>query len=163
MTNITVPHITATAERGRAWKWMAGGIGAVVVVVLVLLGSMLWRMSNVPADLDFSTTRASEHGVFKATIRPAVDPIPINTMHHWTLHVVTPDGKPVENATITLQGDMPQHGHGMPTNPEVSTYLGNGDYGVDGMRFQMTGWWVVDFDVSAGGQRDRVSFNLLLK
>ncbi len=31
------------------------------------------------------------------------------------------------------------------------------------MKFQMGGWWVVDFDVSAGGKTDRVSFNLVLK
>ena len=163
MTSIAFTPITARPKRGRAWQWIAGGIGAVVIVVLVLLGSMLWRMSDIPADLDFSTTRASEHSIFTATIRPEVDPIPINTMHRWALHVATPDGRPVENATITLQGDMPQHGHGLPTKPEVSTYLGKGDYLVEGMKFQMTGWWVVDFDVNDGGKRDRVRFNLLLK
>jgi hypothetical protein len=31
------------------------------------------------------------------------------------------------------------------------------------MKFQMTGWWVVDFDINAGGTTDRASFNLLLK
>jgi hypothetical protein len=163
MRTATVTHDTPTATRGRSLKWIVGGIGAVLVIALASLGFMFWRMHAIPSDLDLSTTRASTNGVFRATIRPAVEPIPINRLHSWTLHVETPDGKPVENATITPHGDMPQHGHGMPTTPEVSTYLGQGDYLVDGMKFQMGGWWVVDFDVSANGKTDRVSFNLLLE
>jgi hypothetical protein len=31
------------------------------------------------------------------------------------------------------------------------------------MKFQMGGWWVMDFDVTVAGQTDRVSFNLMLK
>ncbi len=162
MNTLSVPSATATKQPGRTWKWIAG-VSALVVVALAVFAFMNWWMNAMPADLDFSTTRTSVHGVFRATIRPMVDPIPINTLHSWTLHVETPDGKPIENATITLHGDMPQHGHGMPTTPEVSTYLGQGDYRVDGMKFQMTGWWVVDFDINAGGTTDRVSFNLLLK
>ncbi|HET9539438.1 MAG TPA: FixH family protein, partial [Candidatus Limnocylindria bacterium] len=57
---------------------------------------------------------------------PAVPPI--NMVHQWILHIVTADGTPVEGATITVGGDMPAHGHGMPTQPEVTADLGGGDY-----------------------------------
>jgi hypothetical protein len=144
-------------------KRLVIGVSLAVAVVLLAAGFMVWRMNYVPANLDFSTARASEHGLFKVTIKPGIDPIPINQIHTWTLHVETPQGQPVENATIAVNGDMPQHGHGLPTKPEVGPYLGNGDYQVDGMKFQMTGWWVVDFDITAAGQTDRASFNLLLK
>jgi hypothetical protein len=63
---------------------------------------------------------------------------------------------------ISVDGDMPEHGHGLPTRPEVTRYLGNGDYLVEGMKFQMPGWWVMDFDVTVDGQSDQVHFNLLL-
>ena len=150
-------------KRKVPWGWLWLTIGAALVAVFVAAGLMVWRMNYVPSDLDLSTMRTSEHGLFKATIRPAIDPIPINQIHAWTLHVETPEGKPVENATISVDGDMPQHGHGLPTRPSVSAYLGNGDYQVDGLKFQMTGWWVVDFDISAASQTDRARFNLLLK
>jgi hypothetical protein len=163
MSSLTASQQLSGAKRGRALKWVAIGIVAVVVLALVVVGVMALRMSYVPSDLDYSTTRVSQQSIFKATIRPAVATIPINTIHSWTLHVETPDGKPVENAAITLNGDMPQHGHGLPTKPVVSKYLGNGDYLVEGLKFQMTGWWVVDFDVTANGKTDRVSFNLMLK
>jgi hypothetical protein len=42
------------------------------------------------------------------------------------------NGEPVENATIAVDGDMPEHGHGLPTCPQVTKYLGNGDYLVEG-------------------------------
>jgi hypothetical protein len=58
---------------------------------------------------------------------------------------------------------MPQHGHGLPTQPQVTQSLGNGDYLVEGMKFQMAGWWVVDFNIDSAGQRDNVRFNLILQ
>jgi hypothetical protein len=76
--------------------------------------------------------------------------------------VETPDGEPVENAEIKVDGGMPEHGHGLPTKPQMTEYLGEGDYRVEGMKFQMTGWWEVKFDITAEGQTDKVTFNLML-
>jgi len=87
----------------------------------------------------------------------------MNQLHAWTLNVTTPDGQPVEGARVAVDGDMPQHGHGLPTQPEVTRDLGGGRYLVEGMKFQMDGWWVVDFGVTAGGVTDEVRFNLLLE
>jgi hypothetical protein len=163
MNTIAVAGSTRTANRRRAWKWIVFGIGTVVIVALAILGFMIWHMNYIPPDLDVSTSRASAQGVFKATIRPAVDPIPINSLHRWTLHVETPDRKPIENAAITVDGGMPQHGHGLPTQPQITKYLGNGDYLIEGMKFQMAGWWVVDFTIDAANQHDTVRFNMILK
>jgi hypothetical protein len=101
--------------------------------------------------------------MFRVTIAPAADPIPVNELHTWTVHVESPSGTIVEDAAITVDGDMPEHGHGLPTRPEVTQYLGNGDYLVEGMKFQMPGWWVMEFDITAADQTDHVSFNLDLK
>jgi hypothetical protein len=79
------------------------------------------------------------------------------------LHVETPDGQPVENASVLVEGGMPQHGHGLPTNPQVTEYLGNGDYLVEGMRFQMTGFWEVKFVINSGEQSDSITFNVDIK
>ncbi len=115
---------------------------------------------SAPVDLDTSTSRLSDEGVFQVSWSSDPANVPQNQIHTWTLHVETSDGQPVENASILVEGEMPQHGHGLPTNPQVTEYLGNGDYLVEGMRFQMTGFWEVKFVINSGEQSDSVTFNL---
>jgi hypothetical protein len=83
-------------------------------------------------------------------------------MHTWTLHLEDKAGSPVENAEITVEGDMPAHGHGLPTEPRVTEYLGNGDYLVEGMQFQMGGEWYVEFTIAADGATDILRFDFRL-
>jgi hypothetical protein len=77
--------------------------------------------------------------------------------------VESADGQPVNDATITVHGDMPGHGHGLPTEPTVTKMAGEGNYLVEGMKFQMTGWWYVEFGIKSPKGSDTVRFNLILK
>ncbi|HET6566766.1 MAG TPA: FixH family protein [Rhodothermales bacterium] len=113
-------------------------------------------------ERDYSRRRTSGNSLYQAAFQPKVDPIPLNQLHSWTLYLETPDGRPVEGATITVDGGMPEHGHGLPTKPQVTRSLGGGDYLVEGMKFQMPGWWVVQFKVTSPEGSDTVSFNLSL-
>lgn len=113
-------------------------------------------------DLDTATDRMTDDGLFRVSFVSEPDPVAINQMHSWALHVETADGRPVENAAITIGGGMPQHGHGLPTRPQVTEYLGDGNYRVEGLRFQMGGWWEVKFEIDADGQTDAITFNLIL-
>jgi hypothetical protein len=160
---IAVSPPTLWPRRSRFLAWTAGLIGGIVLLAILGIGAMNWTMNYVPADLDLSATRLSAQGLYQATIRPRVEPIPVNKIHTWVLHVETPAGQPIENAEIGVDGDMPQHGHGLPTRPQVTQELGGGDYLIEGMKFQMGGWWVVDFDITANGSEDKVSFNLMLQ
>ena len=45
---------------------------------------------------------------------------------------------------------------------EVTEDLGNGDYRVEGMKFNMTGYWELQVSVEAGGVRDVATFELVL-
>lgn len=115
-----------------------------------------------PADLDLSTEVMSENKTFRLSYQSLVDPIPLNKIHSWKLRLTTADGQPVRGAVISLDGDMPEHGHGLPTAPEVTEDLGNGEYRVEGVQFSMPGWWVMRFKVRAEGKLDTATFNLLL-
>lgn len=108
------------------------------------------------------TGKLSDGGLFRVTFTAKIDPIRINETHAWTLHVDTAAGKPVADAEISVDGGMPAHGHGLPTQPTVTQNLGNGDYLVEGMRFNMPGAWVVSFAIKAGGQSDKATFDLRL-
>ena len=154
---------TPKSKFTRILLWTGGILGTLVLITVGVMGLMMARMGDVPADIDYSTTRMSDKGVFIVSYSASTGTVPINQMHQWTLHVETPDGQPVEAATIAVDGDMPQHGHGLPTKPRVTKYLGNGDYLVDGMKFQMGGWWLMDFTITANGEKDAVHFNMMLK
>ena len=105
---------------------------------------------------------ASERGVFVGSWSSDPDEPPINVVHEWILHLETSDGTPVEGAIVTVNGDMPAHGHGMPTEPQVTADLGGGDYRVEGMSFQMGGYWVIDVTVTLGDETDLIHFGLEL-
>ena len=154
---------TSKSKSLRIIKWGAGGLLLLVAVYFVGMNIMMSQtIKEVPANLDYSTTRVSDENIFRISYLSTENIIPVNKMHQWTLHIETVDGKPVENATIKVDGDMPQHGHGLPTSPRVTKYLGNGDYLIDGMKFQMGGWWLMDLTITADTQIDAVHFNMLL-
>jgi hypothetical protein len=153
----------STSKLVRISIWAAGILLVLVAVYFTGMNIMMAQMSSeVPSDLDYSNTRVSENGLFRVSYVSSQDIVPVNQMHQWTLHVETAEGQPVENATIAVDGDMPEHGHGLPTRPQVTKYLGNGDYLVEGMKFQMGGWWVMDFTITANSHTDAVHFNMKL-
>ena len=133
---------------------------AAIAAGALLAGCAMLR--PVPRDLDYSRTRASARGLYRATIHPQGDSIPRGKLQRWTLHLETAAGAPVDSAAVTVDGGMPQHGHGLPTKPRVTRALGNGDHLVEGMKFNMGGWWVVSFRVEAPAGRDSVVFNVKL-
>jgi hypothetical protein len=175
-------QISPGSKSVRILLWIGAILGGLLLTATIFRGVMISRMEHIPAtvhtadaplpnpdtltppssELDFSTTRLSDHGLFRVSYMSSQDVIPINQIHQWTLHIETPEGQPVENATITVDGDMPEHGHGLPTRPQVTEYLGNGDYLVEGIKFQMGGWWVMDFTVTADSHTDAVHFNMKL-
>ena len=109
---------------------------------------------------DIQTVKASARHLYRASVRPETTPIPVRRLQRWTLHLDTIDGQPVDSATITMNGGMPQHGHGLPTSPRVTRALGNGDHLVEGVKFNMGGWWVVRFAIASSAGVDTVTFNL---
>ncbi len=116
-----------------------------------------------PSELDLSITKASDKKIYTVSYESEIDPIPINKIHSWKLKVETADGQPVKGAEISLDGDMPEHGHGLPTEPEVTQELEDGHYLVEGMKFSMPGWWVMNFTITTQKKEDKVTFNLFLK
>jgi hypothetical protein len=147
--------IIAVILVGAVWLMLAGGPQAFMASVM--------GAGSEPDGLDTADTRLSDQGIFKTNYISSIDPVPVNQIHTWTVRVETAGEQPLEQAEITVDGGMPQHGHGLPTKPQVTQNLGDGDYLVEGMRFNMPGWWEVTFQITANGQSDSVTFNLMLK
>ena len=49
---------------------------------------------------------------------------------------------------------MPEHDHGLPTQPEVTMRLYNGDYLLEGVRFHMQGHWELQIEFQYAGVDD---------
>jgi YtkA-like protein len=105
--------------------------------------------------------RSSAEGRYVATLEA---PTPLRPRQMQTVRVTVRDaeGRPVDEAQISVDGGMPQHGHGLPTRPRVTRNLGDGIYEIEGVRFNMGGWW--EFKLAIAGSRgaDTVTFNLAL-
>ena len=107
--------------------------------------------------------QSSEQGIFEVTLdSQAKDIVEINEFLEWVLTVKTADGEVVSPARITVGGGMPKHGHGLPTQPQIGEYLGDGKYLLKGLKFSMNGQWELTFDIQSEDQQDNVVFDFKL-
>ena len=103
--------------------------------------------------------RASAGGRYVATLEPAR---PLRPRQMQTVRVTVRDaeGHAIDEAQISIDGGMPQHGHGLPTRPRVTRNLGDGMYEIEGVRFNMGGWWEFKLAIADSRGADTVTFNL---
>ena len=123
------------------------------ILALALVFVMSLTPLSASEDDDSWLTRS---GYYRVSFDSALDPIVINTIHAWVFHIQNPDGSPVTGATISVTGGMPLHNHGLPTDPQMTREIGNGDYLVEGVRFHMNGYWELLVTVDVDGKRDTV-------
>ena len=113
-----------------------------------------------PAASDFGLgPRASAGGRYLATLEPARS---LRPRQMQTVRVIVRDaeGRAIDDAQISIDGGMPQHGHGLPTRPRVTRNLGDGIYEIEGVRFNMGGWWEFKLAIAGSNGADTVTFNL---
>jgi hypothetical protein len=133
------------------------------ICMLMLTVLFLSACMSPPEGLDLSTQRLSEHGRYRVQIKPLEANVPVNKIHRWEVQVMRPGGEPVSGVKIGVDGGMPQHGHGLPTKPRVTRELGNGQYLVEGMKFNMSGWWEIKITVADTQASDKATFNLVVR
>ncbi|TFL16560.1 FixH family protein [Jannaschia formosa] len=117
---------------------------------------------SVPSDLDLAMSKATASGLYLAALAPVTEPVTVGPMHSWTVSLTDAAGAPIEAASISVDGGMPQHGHGLPTAPAVTRSIGKGQFLIEGMKFNMSGWWVIDLSIDSAAGADTVTFNLML-
>ena len=135
-------------------------IAFALVLAALLPACMIFRRPPSDPKL-YEPTQPTAAQLYKVTMSPA-ESIKVGKLHSWKIQVVTANGAPVDSAKITVDGGMPQHGHGLPTKPVVTKQLGEGTHLVEGMKFNMGGWWVVKFAVKAPAGVESVTFNIKL-
>ncbi len=136
-------------------RWRSGLASVVVGVLLVAPFASAWAEEATDVVLE------TEAGL-RVSFRSRQEPIPVNKMHSWILHIQNAVGEPVSGAEIVVDGGMPAHDHGLQTSPQVTRFLGNGDYLLEGIRFHMPGVWEVSVTVVAGDESQVATIQLVL-
>ncbi len=144
---------------GGRTRWIVFVLAVFAIAAGVLFAGNGLFLSDDP---DLSRSKPSELKTYVVAVAPESEPLRQGELHTWLLTLTTPDGRPVESASIAVDGGMPRHGHGLPTSPRMTKYLGTGRYRIEGVKFNMGGWWELKFAVSAPPGEDRAVFNVLL-
>lgn len=132
------------------------------VLIPILFALAIASGCSAPANLDVAMTHITpEHGYTVVMLPPATPPA-INRIHSWRIKLASANGTPVTHARIKVDGGMPQHGHGLPTQPQVTQELEDGTYLLEGMKFSMTGWWEIKLTIETAVGIDKVTFNTVV-
>jgi hypothetical protein len=113
-----------------------------------------------PASSEFGPGPRTSTGKYYVAMFEAQQPLRPRKMQTVRVRIRDAAGAPVDGAEITIDGGMPQHGHGLPTRPRVTRNLGEGVYEIEGVRFNMGGWWEFKLAISSPAGDDSVTFNL---
>lgn len=141
------------------WRYLlaVAGLGAALAGIVAAV-----YLHGAGQGPDLSGSKPTANGLFIASLRPQSGVVQQGVLQSWQLTLTTKAGAPVENAAIDISGGMPQHDHGLPTSPQVTDYLGQGHYRIDGVKFTMSGWWQLRLTISAAQGSDTVVFNIVL-
>lgn len=136
-------------------------LAATIVLIAGIMGAA-GLQQVVAKETEFGLgPRSSAHGVYKATLEPR-EPLRLRKLQAIAVRIVDANGRPIDGASIAVDGGMPEHNHGLPTQPRVTKSLGGGVYEIDGVRFSMGGWWELKLAIDSPAGADSVTFNLSL-
>ena len=143
------------------WRYLLAGLGLAALLAGILAIVYLTAPQSAPGP-DISRTKKTDNGLYVASFVPERGVVRQGELESWLLTLKTKTGASVERAAISVSGGMPQHSHGLPTSPQVTDYLGEGRYRIEGLKFTMSGWWQFRFAISSGAGSDTVMFNVVL-
>jgi len=136
------------------------GLAAVALAQPAQAFSFFREAVQKPASREFGYgPRQSAREMYVVYLRPT-DLLRLRTPQSIRVLVLDAMGRPVEGARISVDGGMPEHSHGLPTQPQVQGSLGGGMYDIEGVRFSMGGWWALKLSIETPAGSDLVTFNL---
>ncbi len=113
--------------------------------------------SNTP-DLTGITTEGLKIEIFSE-----LSPLRINQIHSWRVRILDKLRQTLVVDKLEVSGGMPEHDHGLPTQPQITSRLDNGDYLLEGIRFHMQGLWQLQIDLLHNGTADQALIDFQLQ
>lgn len=123
---------------------------------------LLLSIFSFVSQAEIKSSKQTDAGHFLVTYESNAKPIIINQMHAWVITIQDTNQQNISSAVVSIEGGMPEHDHGLPTQPMITKSLGEGKYLLEGMKFHMHGSWVVTLAIEAAGKTDQVTFLLNL-
>jgi YtkA-like len=154
------------ASKPRSMPRRAALLAAIAVIAAGTSACSLLSVVGIgakrPAETEFGLgPRTSANQKYTATLLPR-EPLRLRRLQTVPVRITDAAGRPVEQASFTVDGGMPEHLHGLPTQPRLGRSLGGGVYEIDGVRFSMGGWWEFKLAIESPAGADSVTFNLSL-
>ncbi|MGF1713333.1 FixH family protein, partial [Photobacterium chitinilyticum] len=108
----------------------------VVITLLLLVNNPLLAGTLLPV-----TVQTSQYNI---STSPTDPPIRLNQIQSWIIAINDPSGQPVQGLQFSVDGGMPAHKHGLPTQPRLTEETEPGKYIIDGVKFNMYGKWQIE-------------------
>ena len=134
-----------------------GNSSSILLASLLFLGLCTAARAMETAPVLTGTTSQGT----RIEIYSDLNPLAINRIHTWYIRVLDANGAHLQ-AQMSVSGGMPEHDHGMPTAPQITGQLDNGDYQLEGMRFHMPGLWQFLFELIVDGAAETALIEVVL-
>lgn len=108
----------------------------VVITLLFVVNSPSFAGTLLPI-----TIQTPQYSIAASPTKP---PIQLNKIHSWTISIKDTAGRPIQGLQFSVQGGMPAHQHGFPTQPLLIGEPNPGKYIIDGLKFNMYGKWQIE-------------------
>ncbi len=130
-----------------------------LLLILLLIAAYTTQAagSTLP-DLAGSTSNGLHIEIYSE-----LSPLRINQIHSWRIRILDANNKALSVEVLEVSGGMPEHDHGLPTQPQITKQMENGDYLLEGVRFHMQGKWLLQIDLQNNGSKDQALIDFLLQ
>jgi hypothetical protein len=161
MRRLTWQSITTTCWRLRS----------LVLGVVLVATSAAWLAERRPESSSIAKSIRTETLVaqlddvpshnrrYRATLEPELNEK--GQLVDWRMLITTADGSVPTRPTLVMRSWMPETPSVVGDRPKAS-YLGDGTFRVEGLRFRRPGWWNVTVTISDAAVTDSLAFNLIV-
>ena len=128
-----------------------------VSIPYVLLSAVLGLSTSVSyASTPWQLSQTSVKGQLQSELQCVTAPA-VGDFQYCTLKLNSTQTLP-SDLTIAMDGGMPAHGHGLPTAPKVVATDKVGEYRIEGLKYSMTGEWLLGFMLQSKSMNDKIVY-----
>lgn len=113
------------------------------------------------APIQWQVDQVSVNNLYKAHLDCETLPT-AGPFQHCTVNFKDIQGNAIHPDNVMVDGGMPLHGHGLPTSPVLTELDKTGTYRIDGLKYNMSGAWLLGFKIKAAQGEDKIIFDFVV-